>query len=125
FYTFAIGSGASCNANPEGRGSLQQIANLTGGTCTNVPDVSNLPDIIPGVIASQLTGLSVEVDSTPFAVTLSATLPQNGPTSVTCNGLTPPLAPGLHTLCATATGSDGGGTGSVTDCHDIRINAPP
>lgn len=38
---------------------------------------------------------------------------------------TPALATGTHTLCVTASGSDGGGPGSVVDCHTIHINAPP
>ncbi len=33
----------------------------------------------------------------------------------------PRLAPGSHDLCVTAEGGDGGGAGSVTDCHSVTV----
>jgi trimeric autotransporter adhesin len=124
FFTFAVGTDSHC-ANPSN--SLQQIADATGGTCTEVPDVGALPDILPGVINSQLTSLSLRVDggpATPIS-TVSPGLPRNGPASVNYTVNTGPLGAGLHELCVTALGTDGGGPGNVTDCHTIRINAPP
>ena len=35
------------------------------------------------------------------------------------------LAPGSHHICATAHGSDGGGTGTSPDCVDVTVKAPP
>jgi trimeric autotransporter adhesin len=124
FFTFAIGQGSRCDVPAN---SLQQIADATGGTCTEVPDVANLPNILPTVINSQLTSLTLSVDGGPATPITNVTpgLPRNGPTSVTYTVNTRPLAAGLHTLCVTANGTDGGGPGSVRDCHTIRINAPP
>lgn len=124
FHTFAVGSGSSCANTGGGRGSLQQIAAETGGTCTNVTNVASLPDVVPGLIGSQLTKLELTVDGgAPQDISGSATpsLPQNGPASVSYSTSVSGLAPGNHTLCVTATGSDGGGTGSVTDCHSIVV----
>ena len=124
FHTFAVGSGSSCANTGGGRGSLAQIAAATGGTCTNVTNVANLPDVVPGIIGSQLTKLELTVDGgAPQDISGSATpaLPQAGPVSVSYSTTVPGLAPGHHTLCVTAHGSDGGGTGSVTHCHDVVV----
>jgi trimeric autotransporter adhesin len=79
------------------------------------------------VIGSQLTSLVLRVDGgAPIPVSnVIPGLPRNGPTSVTYNVDTPVLGPGSHQLCVSANGSDGGGPGSVTDCHTVLINAPP
>jgi trimeric autotransporter adhesin len=124
YYTFAVGTGSACGA---GANTLQQIADSTGGTCTNVPDVAQLPSILPGIIASTLTGLTLRVDGgAPVAITaITPTLPQNGPASVTYTVDTAALGTGSHQLCVTAAGTDGGGDGTVTDCRTITINAPP
>jgi hypothetical protein len=125
FYTFAVGSSASCTGGSTG--SLQDIASLTGGTCTNVPNVAALPSIIPGVIASQLTSLRLTLDGIPVTSPVSVTpaLPQAGPGSVAFSTSLPGLSPGSHLICATASGSDGGGNGSVEDCHTVYVNSPP
>ena len=125
FYTFAVGSSASCTGGSTG--SLQDIADLTGGTCTNVPNVAALPSIIPGVIASQLTTLALTLDGSPVTspVTIVPALPQAGPGSVAFSTTLPGLSPGAHQICATASGTDGGGSGSVKDCHTVYVNTPP
>lgn len=124
FQTFAVGSGSSCTHTGGGRGSLAQIASKTGGSCTTVTNVANLPDVVPGIIDSQLTKLELSVDGgAPQDISGSASpaLPQNGPASVSYSTSVPALTPGNHTLCVTARGSDGGGTGSVTHCHDVVV----
>jgi hypothetical protein len=124
FQTFAVGSGSSCANTGGGRGSLAQIAAATGGTCTNVTNVANLPGVVPGIIASQLRKLELTVDGgAPQDISGTATpgLPQSGPASVSYATTVAGLAPGEHTLCVTATGSDGGGTGTVTHCHDVVV----
>jgi trimeric autotransporter adhesin len=124
FQTFAVGSGSSCTDTGAGRGSLAQIAAATGGTCTNVTDVANLPDVVPGIIASQLTKLELTIDggaAQDITATASPSLPQNGPASVSYGATVPGLAPGIHTLCVRATGSDGGGGGAVTHCHRVVV----
>jgi hypothetical protein len=124
FQTFAVGSGSSCTDTGGGRGSLAQIAGATAGTCTLVTDVANLPDVIPGIIASKLTTLELRVDGGPPTVissTASPTLPVDGPASVTFATAVAGLAPGNHTLCVIATGTDGGGQGSIQHCHDVVV----
>lgn len=124
FRTFAVGSGSDCDTDNGGRGSLQQIADATGGDCTEVENVADLPDVIPGVIDSELTELQLSVDGgAPVDISSSATpaLPQTGPANVTFATTVPGLAPGEHTLCVTATGTDGGGEGSVQDCVDLVV----
>jgi trimeric autotransporter adhesin len=137
FETFAIGSGSSCaNTGTAGQGSLDDIANGTGGTCTEVADLTELPDVVPGVIDSQLTEVALSLDQTlngssdsPFAALTNAEiepdLPQAGPANVTWTHTFPGLAPGDYEVCARATGSDGGGIGSVVECSTFHVNAPP
>lgn len=124
FQTFAVGAGASCTNTGNGRGSLGQIAAATGGTCTVVTDVATLPDVIPGVIDSQLTKLELSVDGgAPIDISSSASpaLPRTGPASVTYSRTSPVLAPGEHELCVRAHGSDGGGPGSVVECVTVIV----
>jgi hypothetical protein len=64
YFTFAVGQGASC-AGGSYNVSLQAVADLTGGTCTEVPDPANLPDVVPGIIASKLVTLTLSVDNGP------------------------------------------------------------
>lgn len=124
YYTFAVGSGASC-AFVGSQGSLAQIAAATGGTCTNVTDVSSLPDILPGVVEATLDSLEISVNGGTWApVTPSATLPVTGPQSVTYSHTLTGLDSGVHDVCVRANGTDVGGTGSVTDCHQIVLYDP-
>jgi trimeric autotransporter adhesin len=137
FNTFAVGAASSCSGDPFGLGSLQEIATLTGGTCTEVDDPTDLPEeIIPAIVQSQLTEIAVSLDQTqnglpdsPFVALTNADiapdLPQQGPASVNWNTVFGPLAPGDYEVCARATGSDGGGTGNVIECSTFHVNAPP
>ncbi len=131
-FTFAVGTSADCNnTGPGGIGSLEQItaATVPGGHCVQVTDVGSLPDILPGVIASQLNQLSMSIDGGLFApisnADINPDLPRTGPASVSYSTVTGALGPGTHQICVRATGSDGGGDGFVTDCRTVIINAPP
>ncbi len=131
-YTFAVGSGAQCfNTGNNGEGSLEQItaATVPGGHCVPVPDVGSLPDILPGVIASNLNSLQLQVDGGAFTpignADITPDLPREGPASVSYSTTTAPLSAGTHTICVRANGTDGGGAGSVTDCRTVIINSPP
>ena len=125
FQTFAVGSGSSCAGDPTGRGSLQEIANLTGGSCFQIANPTDLPDeIVPAIIQSQLVSLELSVDGGAFvdiSASSSVPLPAPGPVSVTYSHLVPGLAPGIHELCVRANGSDGGGAGSVTECIEVTV----
>jgi hypothetical protein len=124
--TFAVGSVASCNGDPNSLGSLADVAALgAGGTCTPVTNPANLPTKLPGVITPTLQSLSLQVDSGP-AIPLgdpevTPDLPQDGPVTVTYQTASQDLGPGAHDLCMTATGSDSGGAGSVTECVMVSL----
>ncbi len=119
FQTFAVGAGSSCTFGGVNRG-LDDIALRTGGTCTNVPDVQDLPDILPEIIASRLTRVTYTVDDgTPVDLSAQLGLPQNGPLAVPLAFPLPSLAPGTHRVCVTVTGTDSGGESSLTTCSDL------
>jgi hypothetical protein len=125
-FTFAVGASSSCDSDPSSLGSLRDIADATGGTCTNVPNPSDLPNILPGVIMSELVGLVLTLDGSPVAVdTVSPSIPQEGPATVQYSTTLPTPAFGLHTICATATCTDASGSGHPVECSTFRINAPP
>jgi trimeric autotransporter adhesin len=133
FQTFAVGPASSCAGDPNGLGSLQEIATLTGGSCFEIDDPTNLPDeIVPAIVQSQLVSLELSIDGGAFADisgSSSVALPAAGPVSVTFSHLVPGLAPGIHELCVRANGTDGGGAGSVTECIEVTVAtidlAPP
>ena len=56
--------------------------------------------------------------TTVYAVSPHTAGPSNADFATTLN-----LAVGPHTICATATGTDAGGSGSVTDCFDVSVVA--
>jgi len=126
--TFAVGVG-QCGTNPPANplfGSLEQIAVHYGKHCQVLTNASDAVDAVPDVVASKLSSITVSLDGgTATPASPSAPLPVNGPTTVSWTKLVPALAPGPHHLCATATGSDGGGTGSTDDCVDVTVKAPP
>ncbi|MCS7477632.1 hypothetical protein ACFFQW_46030 [Umezawaea endophytica] len=125
-YTFAVGAASSCD-QPGTQGSLAHIAEKARGTCTKVDDIASLPTIVPGVIASRLTSLTLSVDGGPSTAITDVTpaVPHDGPVAVTYRTTTGPLPAGAHRLCVTASGSDGGGAGGVTDCHTVTLDVAP
>jgi hypothetical protein len=122
--TFAVGAGSSCTGGSAG--TLQQIADATGGSCTSVVSPASLPDIVPDLFSSTLGDLQLAVDGGPGSAIpnseITPALPQNGPVSVAYDTTTPGLAPGGHTLCVTAFGTDAGGAGdSGPACVDVNL----
>ncbi len=125
-YTFAVGSGSTCSGDPVGLGSLDEMADMGNGQgyCTPVTDPAALPDILPGVINAQLTGLGLSVDGgaeIDISGTALPALPQIGPASVTWSYNLLGQLPGIYDLCVTAYGSDAGGTGDVTECVTVTV----
>lgn len=121
FHTFAAGSGASC-AGGGSRGGLATIADLTGGTCTEVTDLADLPDVLPDVITSRLLRVELTIDGgDPIDVSdqLDPTLPVDGPVTATLAFPMPELPTGEVEVCLTVYAEDSGGEGSVTTCSDI------
>jgi hypothetical protein len=126
-HAFGIGVGPSCTFDG-GTGTLDQIAALSTagtGTCQIVADISQLADAIEQAIGSQLTSLAMTVDGgAPAAIpnaSLSLPLPQPGPVSVDYTTTAMGLAPGSHTICVTASGTDAGGAGDVTACVTVLV----
>jgi len=119
----AVGSGSSCTGGSDG--TLQQMADGTGGTCYEVADPGNLPDIIPDLISTTLESLEIAVDgggaSTISNDDVEPDLPQPGAISVDYSTVVPGLTPGDHEICVTANGSDPEGTASVTQCETIHL----
>jgi len=113
-------AGASCTGGSDG--NLADIA-VNGGTCTNVPDPNDLPDLIPDLIGSTLEKVEMSVDGgTPTAVTTTPATPQDGPASVTYSTTTAGLDPGSHEICVTAFGTDStGGSDDVTTCVTVGV----
>jgi hypothetical protein len=117
--SIAIAGGACTGGSA---GDLANVA-VNGGTCINVPDPNDLPDLIPNLIGSTLTKVEMSVDGgAPTAVTTTPATPQNGPASVTYSTMTAGLDPGSHEICVTAFGTDvTGGSAQTTTCVDIGV----
>ncbi|NLS76861.1 MAG: VWA domain-containing protein [Chloroflexi bacterium] len=123
-YSIAVGPNSSCTGG--GAGTLQQMADATGGTCTEVVDPGDLPNIIPDLISSSLDSLELAVDGgAKVAIVndeIDPDLPLPGADSVTYATSAADLGPGAHTLCVTANGSDASGeTGSVEQCETVYL----
>lgn len=125
FHTFAIGGAASCASDPSSLGSLQDIADLTGGTCTEVSDPTTLPEILPELVGSELTEIKMSIDGGAFVALdnseITPDLPLPGPDMANYETVAENLAPGIHEICVMANGQDFGGEGSVTECIEIEI----
>jgi hypothetical protein len=75
-------------------------------------------------VTPTLTALQLTLDGgAPLDISASAhpALPQTGPATVTFTSTVSALAPDAHTLCATAAGSDSGGSGQVADCIQLTV----
>ena len=134
-YTFSIGKNAKC------AGTLQSIADRTGGICTTPKNrfgdgnatefgdagLGDLPDVLRGLLASRLNRLSVAADggaATPITDVTPA-LPKRGPVTVSYRTTVAGLASGRHSICVTAEARDPGGEGSVSECRTVLLDAPP
>ena len=118
FQTFAVGVQASCTQE-SALGNLQDVADLTGGTCTSVHDLTTLPKILKDVVLPRITRVELSIDGgEPRDVTdaASQSLPIAGPAEISIDPQVAALGAGNHQLCLTVYGSDAGGTGSVKSC---------
>jgi hypothetical protein len=115
---FAIGGGCAT-----GSPSLNAVAarGAPGSACTRVTNLSVLDQLIMESIAASLDSLTLTVDGTSVPVTTSVGLPTNAPATVSWNATTGELSTGPHELCATATGTDAGGSDSVSECVDVTV----
>lgn len=123
-HTVAIGTDGSCT-DDAGLGTLEQIAQ-NGGSCTEVSDPSNLPEIIDDFIGSTLESLELTVDGANMGFLpnddIGGDLPVAGASTVAYSTVAEGLEPGAHQLCVTANGSSAmGDTGNATACVEITI----
>lgn len=118
FQAFAAGPDASCDL-PSPFGTLQEMADLTDGACTEVSNLVQLPQILESVVEPQLLRVQLTVDGgdpVDITATASPALPEPGPAEVQVVYSIPALVGNDHELCLTFFGSDAGGSGSVTSC---------
>ena len=129
FYTFAVGTGARCDLGSAGpRGSLQDVADLTGGTCTDVADASDLRAVLDDLVRPEITALHLSVNGgPPVDISADATpaLPAPGPQEVSYTRAVTGLAGPVDELCVTATGQRGDEEITVTDCVEVVSNQAP
>ena len=121
FYSFAVGTDASCSNEPL-VGGLQTIAELTGGTCTDVPDLSQLPEILEAVVLPQVLRVQLTIDDqNPIDISQAATptLPESGPATITIDYPIAALPEGDHRICITVFASDAGGAGDIQSCSPV------
>ena len=121
--SIAIGAGSSCTTDG-GQGTLASIAQ-NGGVCTAVSDPSNLPDIIESLIGSSLDSLTLTVDGVTSPISnaeITPDLPLPGAASVAYATTAQDLAPGAHTICVTAAGSDVlGDSETAQGCVTVQV----
>ncbi len=119
FQTFAVGTDSTCTGGTVGT-RLADLASYTGGVCTSVRGVVDLPDLVPAVLASQLDGVALQVDD-QAPVDLGVT-PVAGPASVPVTADLPAdLGAGSHHVCLVVTGHDAGGSGQQSTCSDLVV----
>lgn len=119
FQSFAAGRNSDCLAGRANQ-RLDDLSRLSGGTCRNVPDVAELPDILPEVIASEITKVEYTLDGgDPVDVSAALGLPLSGPAARELELALPADLAGSHELCVTVTGVDAGGTSAVTTCSEV------
>ncbi|HEX6475103.1 MAG TPA: hypothetical protein VF114_08480 [Candidatus Limnocylindria bacterium] len=121
FHSFAVGTEANCSDEPE-VGGLATIAELTNGTCTDVPDLTQLPEILEDVVSPQILRMELSVDGgDPIDISHASSPqpPQPGPETLTIAYPIPALTPGEHRLCMTVFASDAGGAGEVETCSTV------
>ncbi|MDX6411021.1 MAG: trimeric autotransporter adhesin, partial [Gaiellaceae bacterium] len=127
-YTYAVGPSALCNPPFPNFGTLEEISVATGtGHCVPLPNPADATSVVPGVIAAKLTAVRVTVDmGAPFSQATTPAIPSGGltgPTTVSFTRSLTGLAPGSHTVCVNADGSDGGGAGTIQTCTHFTVLA--
>ena len=134
FQTYAVTSLADCNAidtvnlgigaDPD---TLNEIATFSGGTCTKVPDVSVLPDLLADIEKTIWNGVAVTANSVIQNATVgyNRTVPYSATRVAGSNGVTysgsVPLAAGEYNLCTEATSTTSGVVSTKSSCKSVVI----
>jgi hypothetical protein len=136
--TFALGNEVNCTSDPDGKGSLQEVANLstegpgsgdTAGVCKVVTDMTKLGDEITTAISATLDSLTWTLDNgaqqTLTNANIDPDLPQTAPATVNYNFTANDLPVGTHKICVQAHGSSGATPLNAEDCTNVEIKAAP
>lgn len=107
---FAIGVGNLCTHGS--RGTLQAMANASGGTCENEVNPADLSGLLPDLLFTELTSVQVAVNSTGILTNTNPVLPADGPITATYDA-TANLGVGSFPITATAEGRDKAGSETV------------
>ena len=121
--SFAVGSNANCGS-PAASNTLAAAASLTGGTCYNVPDPSQLPGIVRDSL-QRTVGAQLTLDGNPLSGVQVTTAPEGSGTRYSLSGDLSGIAPGAHRLCVTLHVDEDGVVQTLEDCQDIVVNSPP
>lgn len=128
--SFAIGNSASCSPGGvigvNNAGTLQQIADaFPGGTCTHIVDPANALTAVPAIVSAALQKVQFTLDNQPSgSFTYSPAI--IGPDRASFSTTLPAQAPGDHTVCAIASGTDSGGQGdSDPSCATFTVVTRP
>jgi hypothetical protein len=137
-YTFAIGNAASCAGSSVGFGTLQEIADASGATCTRLANPADAVSAVPSAIGSTIQDFRTSGNGSagPYDTTSGTPVPPatllpggilKGPGTATFSNTYPAstATPGAKTLCVRATGADGVGFQTLDDCVDVTIKARP
>ncbi len=118
-YTFGIGGGAA-NACDAGH-ALRQIADGTGGTCTEVADPSTLNTVLPATLTN-IASLEIKANGVSMGSTSGSE-----PVSMSLSGvdITPGLTVGINSVEATATAEDGTEVTADTTLGVIDLSLSP
>ena len=124
---FAVGLADGCTLGDFG--TLQEIADATDGTCTNVDDPGDLPDLLPNLLFTSLDSVTASLDGGDVDTNLvPGGLPLDGPVSVLYDATYLNLGVGTYAADAEATGHDNVGSDSVTavdSFHLLQLTASP
>ena len=126
FITIAVGGSVGCGSSTSAAptfGTLQAIADATGGLCRAIANPADLPELLPNVIETVLEGVSATVDGAGLGVTSVGDLPAQPGTTIPFSATVSGLTPGSHEVCGLATGRDSGGTATARECRSVDVAA--
>ena len=117
FYTFAVGAGSSCDGGVQ---SLSSIAELTGGSCTEIIDITDLPEILAATIAPEIISATLQIDGgdrIDVSSSLNIALPASGAVSLAFDQVE--LLDGATEVCLEVVLRDEVGETPIETCSDV------
>ena len=124
FHTVAVGEDQTCAGDYNGKGSLQDMADLTGGSCVEVTDPSELATSLGELLLPTIDKVTLTVDGgeeVDITASVVEDMPHTGDGKLHLSHVAPA---GDHELCVTVYAT-GGGEGSLTQCVVTQQNAAP